>query len=459
MKNLTLTNKFRLPLVILLLCAVGIIIGCDGKKDRKGVIIVLLDALRRDHLSFYGYDRRTSPFLDSLIKRGIFFKNVVSAAPQTVPSVSSLLTGIYPYRHGSHFFSVPQSYHPTRSVALGGLPLMKKENLLLAEVFSQAGYRTAAISSNPGIRNIYGFAQGIEYFRYVDCFSETGAGVCDGSKINRVFENDVLPRIKEEDFFVYLHYMDVHNPYLKPNSFKGRFMKYNGEPVYVNGKPDSISPEQLEYSQARYDDGIIYLDSLIKELFKIIEDAGLAKDTLIIIVTDHGDEFMEHGGLGHGTTCYNELINSFILMINPALKPGIFETPASLVDVFPTVLDWAGIDPPANLDGLSLLPGLKDRKSVALDAKRVLIAELGDRKAIIDGDMKFIYNLDTKKAELYDTAKDPGETRNLEQARKDIANRYLAKMKQIVKKMTVSYSVKTLGKSELKTLESLGYIH
>jgi len=129
------------------------------------------------------------------------------------------------------------------------------------------------------------------------------------------------------------------------------------------------------------------------------------------------------------------------------------------VDVFPTVLDWAGIDPPANLDGLSLLPGLKDRKSVALDAKRVLIAELGDRKAIIDGDMKFIYNLDTKKAELYDTAKDPGETRNLEQARKDIANRYLAKMKQIVKKMTVSYSVKTLGKSELKTLESLGYIH
>jgi arylsulfatase A-like enzyme len=236
-------------------------------------------------------------------------------------------------------------------------------------------------------------------------------------------------------------------------------MKYSGEPVYVNGKPDSISPEQLEYSQACYDEGIIYLDSLVKELFKIIENAGLAKDTLIIIVPDHGDEFMEHGGLGHGTTCYNELINSFILMINPALKPGIFETPASLVDVFPTVLDWAGIDPPANLDGFSLLPGLKNSNPVARGEKRVLIAELGDRKAIIDGKMKFIYNLDTKKAELYDTAKDPGETLNLAQARKDIADRYLAKMKQIVKKMTVSYSVKTLGRSELKTLESLGYIH
>jgi len=459
MKNQIKTNRFHLLLVILLLSAIAVIFGCCGKKDRKGVIIILLDALRRDHLSFYGYDRPTSPFLDSLIKRGVFFRNAVSAAPQTVPSVSSLLTGIYPYRHGSHFFSVPQSYHPTRPVALGGLPLMKPENLLLAEVFAQAGYRTAAVSSNPGIRNIYGLAQGIEYFRYIDCWAETGAGVCDGSKINRVFENDVLPRIKEEDFFVYLHYMDVHNPYHKPNSFKGRFMKYSGEPVYVNGKPDSISPEQLEYSQACYDEGIIYLDSLVKELFKIIENAGLAKDTLIIIVPDHGDEFMEHGGLGHGTTCYNELINSFILMINPALKPGIFETPASLVDVFPTVLDWAGIDPPANLDGLSLLPGLKDGKSVVLEEKRVFVAELGDRKAIIDGDMKFIYNLDTKKAELYDTAKDPGETRNLAPARKDLTERYLARMKQIVKKMTVSYSVKTLSRSELKTLESLGYIH
>jgi arylsulfatase A-like enzyme len=459
MKYLTLKMKFYLALLLMCLCIIIITIGCGGKKDRKGVIIVLLDALRRDHLSFCGYDRPTSPFLDSLIKKSVFFRNVVSAAPQTVPSVSSLLTGLYPYRHGSHFFSVTQSYHPTRSIDAGGLPLMKPENLLLAEVFAKAGYRTAAVSSNPGIRNVYGYAQGIEYFRYVDCFSETGAGVCDGSKVNRIFENDVLPRIKKDDFFVYLHYMDVHYPYFKPNSFKGRFIKYSGEPVYMNGKPDSITSEQLEYTQACYDEGVIYLDGLIKELFKIIENAGLTKSTLIIIVADHGDEFMEHGGLGHGTTCYNELINSFILMINPALKPGIYDTPASLVDVFPTVLNWVGIDPPANLDGLSILPDLKDGKSVSREGKRALIAELGDRKAIIDGKWRFIYNLDTKTSELYDTLKDPGETRNLAEAQKSLTKKYLAIIKQIVKKMTISYSIKSLSRSELKTLKSLGYIH
>jgi arylsulfatase A-like enzyme len=146
-------------------------------------------------------------------------------------------------------------------------------------------------------------------------------------------------------------------------------------------------------------------------------------------------------------------------MINPALKPGIYDTPASLVDVFPTILNWTGIDPPANLDGLSILPNLKDGKSVSREGKRALITELGDRKAIVDGKWRFIYNLDTKTSELYDTAKDPGETRNLAEAQKALTKRYLAIIKQIVKKMTVSYSIKSLSRSELKTLKSLGYIH
>lgn len=452
-------NRVVLLFLIISLLITGFFAGCGGKQDKKGVIIIVLDALRRDHLSFYGYQRPTSPFIDDLMKKGVVFKNTISAAPQTVPSVSSLLTGIYPYRHGSHFFSVSQSYHPTRPVALGGLPLMKKDNLLLAEVFAQAGYRTAAVSSNPGIRNIYGFAQGIEYFRTVNCFSETGAVVCDGEKVNRVFENDVLPRIKDDNFFVYLHYMDVHNPYFKPTSFKGRFAKYQGEPVYVNGKPDSLSSAQLEYSEACYDEGIIYADSLMKDLFRILRDAGIAKNTLVIIVADHGDEFMEHGGLGHGTTCYNELINSFILAVNPALKPVVIDARASLVDVFPTVLDWAGIDIPANLDGVSLLPGIKNGKTLPQDEKRMFISELGDRKAIIDGRWKFIYNLDTKTCELYDIEKNPGETKNLTADYKDLTEKYLTIMKRIVEKMKVSYSVKSLSKEELKTLESLGYIH
>lgn len=461
------TNKKSSGWKSRLLISLGLIIlvmsltlpDCEERRDKKGVIVVLLDALRRDHLSYYGYNRPTSPFLDSLIKKGVMFKNAIAAAPQTVPSVSSLLTGLYPYRHGSHFFSGLQSYHPVKPVASGGLPLMKDENLLLTEIFSESGYRTALLSSNPGIRNIYGFSQGAGYFRYKNCFSEEGAGVCNGASLNRIFEKDVLPKIKGENFFVYLHYMDVHNPYHKPNSFKGRFIKYQGEPVYVNGKPHSMTGEQLEYSKACYDEGIIYLDEVLKELFGILEREGLAADTMVVIAPDHGDEFYEHGGLGHGTTCYNELIQSFILFVNPSLHPRVIESPVSLVDVFPTVLEWAGLTTETEIDGYSLMSYLNDGKSGAkMPEKRILISELGDRKAIIDSRWKFIYNMDSNSIELYDIKKDPAEMNNIAENRKDLTKRYFEIIKKIIKKMAVSYSVRTLSEDELKNLRSLGYI-
>lgn len=446
--------------IVLLMSVALVFFACCSRKESKGVIIIVLDALRKDHLSCFGYTRPTSPFIDALAAKNVLFKNVISAAPQTVPSVSSILTGLYPYRHGSHFFSRSQSYHPFRPVANGGLPLMNDKNLLLAEVFQEAGYRTALISSNPGIRNIYGFSQGVEYFRFINCFSEEGAGVCDGSSVNRIFAGNVLPLIKDQNFFVYLHYMDIHNPYRKPNSFKGRFMKYSGEPVYVNGKPHSVSSEQLEYSQACYDEGIIYLDEVLKQLFSLLEKEGLLNKTLIVITADHGDEFMEHGGLGHGTTCYNELTNSFLLIVNPSLKHRTIESAVSDTDIFPTVLEWADLTVPEDLDGYSLSGFIKDGYSGGkMPENRVFVSELGDRKALTDGRWKFIYNLDTKKQELYDLSEDPSETRNIAENRRNLAEHYLDIVKKIVKKMALSYSEKSLSKTELRNLESLGYIH
>jgi arylsulfatase A-like enzyme len=462
-----LTKKATLEMKKGLVTALGMAVlfmtilasGCDGKKEQRGVIVILLDALRRDHLSYYGYDRPTSPFLDGLIRKGVMFKNAVSAAPQTVPSVSSLLTGLYPYRHGSHFFSKSQSYHPVKSVAGGGLPLMKDENTLLAEVFSEAGCRTALVSANPGIRDVYGFSQGTGYFRYTDCFAEGGAGVCDGASLNRIFESDVLPRIKGESFFVYMHYMDVHYPYYKPNSFKGRFSAYRGEPVYLNGKPESISETQLEYTIACYDEGVLHLDAVLERLVGILEREDLAGNTLVVLVSDHGDEFLEHGGLGHGTTCYNELIDSFILFVNPALKAKVVESPVSLVDVFPTVVEWAGLPAERRMDGRSLSSYLKDeRADEKTPGQRIILSELGDKKAIIDGPWKFIYNLDSRSAELYSIAEDPEEKTNIAPTHPDLAKGYFEIIKKILKKMSFSYSARKLYEDELKSLRSLGYI-
>lgn len=433
--------------------------GCGKGDKRKGVIVIVLDALRRDHLSMYGYERDTSPFLARLSEKAAFFTNAQSAAPQTVPSVSSLLTGLYPYRHGSHFFSVLQSYHPKLPVSSGGLPKMREENKLLAEYLKDEEFFTAAVSANPGIRNIYGFAQGLDYFRFINCYAESEAKVCDGARINRLVENDVIPKIGSNDFFLYLHYMDVHNPYFKPNSFKGRFMEYAGEPLYVNGKAADITAEQLAYSVACYDEGIIYQDRMIEELFALLDKSGLLEDSMVVIVSDHGDEFMEHGGLGHGTTVYNELIDSFIILRVPGSRPVKIDRRVSLVDILPTVLDWAGADyNEKKIDGISLTSYIRSEEQPEKN-NRIFLSELGDRKALTDNNLKYIYNVDRQNGELYNLEKDPGETRTIIEEKVKRASRYKKLILRIIKRMQLSYDEKTLSEDERKNLESLSYIN
>jgi len=432
--------------------------GCRSPKEKRGIVLVVLDSLRRDHLSHFGYERPTSPFLDGLMRRGVLFRNVYSAAPQTVPSVASLLTGLYPYRHGSHFFASHQSYHPTRPISDGGLPRLKKDRLLLAEAFKEHGYRTAAVSANPGIRDIYGFSRGIEHFRHIDCFAEGSRGLCDGRAVNTLLAEDILPKIGDDNFFVYLHYMDVHYPYYKPHSFRGRFAEYRGTPFYVNGPAPSLSADEVAYSQACYDEGVIHQDNVLRELFAILKQRGRLDDTLVAVVSDHGDEFLEHGGLGHGTTCYNELVHSFILFSHPRLDARDIGGAASLADVFPTLLDWEDIRAPKDLDGISLVRRFSDPATDSAGQGRVFFTELGDIKALVDGNLKCIYNFKLDKAELYDLDSDPEETDNVSIRRKEELHRYAAELKILFRKMAVSYMEGRLTEQEKRNLRSLGYI-
>ncbi len=432
--------------------------GCRRPREHNGIILIVLDSLREDHLSHNGYRRPTSPFLDGLMKRGVLFKNAYAAGPQTSPSVSSLLTGLYPYRHGSHFFSANQSYHPTRSAAEGGLPLMQEKNQLLAEYLKAKGFETATVTANPTTRDLYGFAQGVDHYRYIDCFAEGPQGLCNGMDLNRILDEDILPKIKGCDFFLFLHYMDVHYPYYKPHAFQGRFLPDRGEPFYLNGLAPELSAGDLEYSQACYDEGIVYQDKVLSDLFDRLQKAGVLDRTLIVVVSDHGDEFLEHGGLGHGTTCYNELIRSFILFFHPQLEARAYDLPVSLVDVLPTLLDWAGAGPAKDADGLSLWPLLSRGDESSLRKPRMFFSELGDRKALLDGSSKFIYNFDTKKAELYDLKTDPQERRNLSREKPEETVRYETELRTLFRKMAVSYIERKLDRREEQNLRSLSYI-
>lgn len=432
-----------------------------GNERKKNVILIVIDSLRRDHISFFGYERKTSPFLDSLFNEGILFCNAFSASSQTIPSVASMLTGIYPYRHGSHFFSYNQSYHPIKKVEEGAQPLLRGENILISEILKKNGYITIAINSNPGIRETFGFSQGFDYFKYLDCFAEKNIGFCNGLDINRIFKNEVLPLIKNKNYFIYLHYMDVHYPYYKPHSFKGRFREFKGSPFFINGKINSLHQEEIEvdYLKACYDEGILYQDEVIADLFRILKEGELLSNALILIVSDHGDEFFEHGGLGHGTTCYNELLESFIFLFNPALSKRFVNMPVSLVDVFPTILDWTKIDKPKKIDGISLFSQIVNgSKSLFKNKRRIIKSELGDIKAIIDGNLKFICDLKNKTSELYDIGSDYREQKNIIFFRQGEANMYEKEIERMAKKMLVSYVSKSLNEREKEILRSFGYI-
>jgi arylsulfatase A-like enzyme len=270
---------------------------------------------------------------------------------------------------------------------------------------------------------------------------------------------DVLPEAGNGDYFVFLHYMDVHYPYYKHHSFKGRFREFRGEPFYVNGPAPELPAEDLEYSMACYDEGIIHLDSVLEGLFGVLERSGRLDDTLVIIVSDHGDEFLEHGGLGHGTTCYNELLDSFILFVHPRLAGRDIKQPVSLTDVFPTLLEWAGVPAPAGrLDGVSLAGILHGGNPGRTEQGRLFFSELGDRKALIDWPMKFIYDFNTKTAELFDLAADPPERNNLALQRLEETACYEKRLKNIFDRMVVSYSETRLDETEKHNLRSLGYI-
>ncbi len=308
--------------------------SCQLFKSKKpNVIFLMLDTLRADHLGVYGYERNTSPNIDQFAKENLFFKNAITAVPWTPPSVAGMWSGLYPK---SHNFMPPNS----REEATTNVSKLSESVLTLPEILKAQGYQTHAISTNPWITDTFGFNQGYDKFEYLE---REQADVLTESGIKAIEQMTS----KEDPFFLYLHYLDPHEPYTPPDKYARVFKG----PLKANDYD-----AEMQRKIGLYDGEIAFMDEWLGKFFAYLKEKKLYEDSIIVIVGDHGEQFMEHGNISHGNELFNpELHIPMIIKTGKNIQQRVVDYAVSNIDLFPTILELVGLTPPANYQSVSLL--------------------------------------------------------------------------------------------------------
>jgi len=424
----------RLRVAVLTMAAALALTGCARPvydPAKPDIVLIVVDTLRADHLGVYGYARATSPRIDAFAARGVVFDAAWSAAPWTLPSIMSIMTSRYPSNH---------------RVENDGLKLAD-DVPLLAETLRARGYATAAFVSHVYVSAIFGFGRGFETFEDFGV-SRPGYRLEAGLEPTADVVTDTalrwLKAQRGRPAFLFVHYFDPHWPYDPPSPYRERFPSRYAGPL--DASYDSISKFQdpldnipADYRQFlidRYDGEIAFTDAQIGRLLDGAAATGREDRAWVALTGDHGEEFKDHGSMGHGRQVYEESIRVPLLIgrlraASPARSGGPtvaggaggrrVTTPVSGIDLFPTVAALSGATPPAGLQGRSLAGFLdlagSDPTGAPPPADRPLVSETvrlnAYRKAIRRDALKMIRASEQERLELYDLTADPLERRDL----------------------------------------------
>jgi len=402
----------RLPAWLALALLLVACSGPDNPLVGTNVIVVLADTLRADHLGAYGAHPRQSPFLDGLAAQSVLFENAWAASAQTAPSVLSLWSGVYPHRHGVQYYWRTDGFHPRR---VRGEPVVPDELRLMSELFQAAGYRTGAVVTNPWLHPRFGFGRGFERFEHLPSQGRGAEAREGGSRVNQT-ARELLETWQGQRFLLHLHYMDVHSPYQPPEPIRAQFLEgRQGENVYKNGPRPEAKPADVAYTWALYRGEVRAFDDLVRELFELLRELGLEDSTLVVFVSDHGESFLEHGGMGHGWNLYEEMLHTPLFFWHASLRERArrVEALVSGVDLLPTLLELAGVAVPTGLQGRSFAPQLLGARDSG-GGDRVILSELGNVKAARRGSTKLVRTLRLGGGEeAFDLVSDPGEQSRL----------------------------------------------
>lgn len=415
----------------------------------RDIVLVTVDSLRADHVGWHGYDRETTPNLDELADEARVFSRAFAHACSTRPSFPSILTSSYALMHG-------------------GFERISSDRTTLAEALSRGGYRTAGFHSNLYLSADFGYDRGFDTFydsrtdpsvtakvrnsvkRHLDSDGlvyrslqqlfnatekragiEVGSPYVDATELTDLALDWVREAADDGPRFLWVHYMDVHHPYVPPADHQRRF---RDDPV---SDRDAVqlrrkmleSPEDLSERERRtildlYDAEIAYVDDEVDRLLEGVRSAW-GDDTAVAFTSDHGEEFADHGGFSHSATFYDEVLHVPLLLSDGT--GGEFDDLVGLLDLAPTLVDCGGLAPPDTFEGSSLLDDDWDRTEVIAEWADTDPESDARRFAIRSEDWKYV-RLDDGIERLFVLESDPGEQNNVVDAVPDVADEFRARL-------------------------------
>ena len=354
------------------------------------VVLIVIDTLRSDHLSCYGYFRETSPTIDRLAREGVLFEDSYAAGIATGPGFTSIVTGLYPVRHRYYItpYDVPNAYQLDDNIPV------------IAEMMWDAGYVTAAVDNLINFRShMKHFVRGYEYYMNPTKTSRWVHHHVTAAEVNK----KVLPWIRQhsyERFFLFIHYWDPHTPYNQPEGYRKVFTHERGDysslrvlraPAgyeYVPGwgKVDEIVEGDEERSIDLYDGEILYVDSAVAEVVEALKDEGVLDETLIVVTSDHGEQLGQHGIWGHAGLHESVVRVPLILRCPKELPSGLrVKGYVQQVDIVPTILSLAGVRASYEFDGVDLTDVIRGRVR-----RDFVVCETWGERCIVKGEWKLI---------------------------------------------------------------------
>ena len=365
---------------------------------RRGVILISVDTLRRDHVGAYGYPKPTSPTLDALAGTGLLAEDAVSVSSWTLPAHLSMLTSVLPGTHGGT--SQKQGFN--RSVPS------------VAEILKGRGFATHAVTSHLYVSKTYGVEAGFDSLNFRQ--DRLAANVANHAM-------DLVDRFGDRPFFIFLHFYDPHWHYSPPEGVLRLFESSYAGALTGNLKsfqklgPEQVKPADLDHLLALYDGEIRYTDNEIGRLISHLKEREVFRNTLLVVTSDHGEEFLEHGSWEHQKTLYEEVIRVPLIVAGPGVTARRETQPVSLLDIAPTLLDFLSIEPSPLMRGVSLLRPVTDLREMygetdhTLDGTRLSFLRGGAKswKTILRSDP---LKQAVRSSEWYDLLADPGEKTN-----------------------------------------------
>lgn len=420
--------------------------GCNPvESKRPDVFLIIIDTLRADHLSCYGYDRVTSPVLDSLAASGTLFMRCQAQAPWTLPAHASIWTGL----------SVASHMAGIRDMITYGLST-DFDNI--ATVLKNEGYVTLGFVNVVLLNNSFGFANGFDHYSWIAHGHGRAAETVD-EVLEWFMENRGNPNPK----LVVIHLFDVHAPYNPPPPFDTRYSFEGTGGITdweVSDDAELLNPEAREHLINMYDGEIAWVDSQLGRLFGQLRELDIADNALIIVTSDHGEEFLDHGLWGHGHSLYQELLHVPLIISGPGIPSGVTEsTPAAQYDILPTIAAYAGVSMPDHVEGIDLFSPSQELRILPSSGAFIGHCRIGNSAnfesicSVLDQYRKGIYNFHTGDEQMFDLSLDPGEhhPQPLDSVLLELLEYY-----RVTPQLAVPPVVR--GREIDDTLEDLGYI-